>query len=78
MRKGDTVFYIANHQHIVKALVVKAKRNGTAKVEARYFYNEGRATSPFIGETYDVMVDDLFPSELAADYEIQSRRGLTL
>lgn len=78
-KKGDTVFYVSAHNMIVKAKVLCGHRDGSAKVEACFFVYDGGVTGQgYIGSKYELASTELFVSALAADYEIQSRRGLTL
>lgn len=79
-KKGDTAFYIAgpSQANIVKATVVAAYRSGKCKLEAQWFFYEGKDHGPYIGTRFIVDPSNIFVSALAADYEIQARRGLTL
>ena len=77
-KKGDTVFYIGHGTSIVQAKVITAHKDGGCKVEAQFFFYEGKACGPYIGDKYEIAAERCHVSALAADYEIQSKMGLTL
>jgi hypothetical protein len=78
MRKGDTVFYVSSHNIIVQAVVKRAHKDGSAKVEACRFFYDGKTVGPYIGQRFELAAENLHVSALAADYAIQAKRGLTL
>lgn len=70
MKKGDTVFYIADPhtRTLVKAKIVTAHKDGTFAVEARFYYRDGKTVGYLIGCTYPgIDADLLFPNAKAAD-----------
>lgn len=66
MRKGDTVFYKSG-KSIVRAKVLTAHRDGSAKVEARFFYDEGKDRGPFLGYKYEIDAQDIHPNAMTAE-----------
>lgn len=73
--KGDTAFYTTPTNLIVRAVVLRAFRDGRVTVEAQFFYYEGKDTGPYIGQRFTLGPTEVHVSALAADYAIQARRG---
>lgn len=68
-KKNDTVFYTSGRD-IVRAKVLVAHRDGSAKVQAQFFVREGRDQGVFIGYEYELDGAFIYPNEMTADQAI--------
>lgn len=69
MKKHENVYYTVGRD-IIRAKVLVAHRDGSAKVQAQFYTREGRDQGVFLGYVYDLDGQFLHPNEMTADQAI--------
>lgn len=70
MRKGDTVFYVCGRD-VIRAKVLVAHRDGSAKIEAQFHVREGRDYFSYLGYVYELDAEFIHENEMQADIAIR-------
>jgi hypothetical protein len=65
MRKGDICFYLGSDAHVIRAVVLKAHRDGLVDIEAQFFNDEGKDHGPYLGFKFRSV--EVFPNAMEAE-----------
>lgn len=75
LKKGDTVFYTVRTK-VVRAKVLVAHRDGSARVQAQFYVEDGgREPGPFLGYNYEMVGTALYPNAMSAENAIAAEQA---